>query len=132
MKKIIALAVVMCFGATCSAAWWDKDKKKEEKTATITTGKDAGKSKAEQAPVNVMKGLIISVNIPQNEIVVKDEKALVDKVLIVNPEMYKSIKVGDVVEVKTKAGSKIVDNIKLTKASSVGKKIEKKTTPKKK
>jgi len=109
MKKIIALAVVMCFAATCSAAWWGKDTKK-----------------AEQAPVNVMKGLIISVNIPQNEIVVKDEKTLIDKVLIVKPEMYKSIKVGDAVEVKTKAGSNVVDNIKVTKAASVEKKIEKK------
>ncbi len=121
MKKLITLAVIMCFAATCQAAWWDK---KEEKTTTITTGKDAAK-KTEQASVNVMKGLIISVNIPQNEIVVKDEKTLIDKVLIVKPDMYNSIKVGDTVEVKTKAGSNIVDNIKVTKAASVEKKIEK-------
>ncbi|MFA5164283.1 MAG: hypothetical protein WC481_01795 [Candidatus Omnitrophota bacterium] len=126
MKKLVALAVVICFAATCHAAWWDKDSKKEGSTTTITTGKDAAK-KPEQAPVNVMKGLIISVNIPQNEIVVKDEKTLIDRVLIVKPEMYKAIKVGDAVEVKTKTGSSIVDNIKVTKAASVEKKIGKKT-----
>jgi hypothetical protein len=107
MKKLVALAVVMCFAATCHAVSRDK--------------------KTEQAPVSVMKGLIISVNIPQNEIVVKDEKTLIDKVLIVKPEMYKAIKVGDAVEVKTKTGSNIVDNIKVTKAASVEKKIKKKT-----
>lgn len=124
MNKLISLAVVMCFAATCHAAWWDKDSKKEENTTTITTGKDAAK-KAEQAPVNVIKGLIISVNIPQNEIVVKDEKTLIDKVLIVKPDMYKAFKVGDAVEVKVKAGSTTVENIKVTKAASVEKKIEK-------
>jgi len=121
MKKFVALAVVMCFGATCSAAWGIK-KKDTSDTTTITTQKDAA------VAVSVMKGLIISINIPQNEIVVKDEKTLIDKVLIVKPEMYKAFKVGDAVEVKTKAGSNIVDNIKVTKAASV----EKKIAPKKK
>lgn len=121
MKRLVVLVMVMFFATTCHAAWWDK---KEEKTTTITTGKDAAK-KTEQAPVSVMKGLITSVNIPQNEVVVKDEKTLIDKVLIVKPEMYKTIKVGDAVEVKTKTGSNIVDNIKVTKAASVEKKINK-------
>jgi len=124
MKKLVSLVAVMCFASACHAAWWDKDTKKEEKTTTITTGKDAAK-KTEQAPVNVIKGLVVAINIPQNEVVVKDEKTLIDKVLIVKPEMYKAFKVGDAVEVKVKAGSTAVENIKVTKAASVEKKIEK-------
>lgn len=101
MKKLITLAVVMCFAATCQAAWLSKD--------TAKTAKPAKPS------VDVIKGLIIAVNIPQNEIVVKDEKTLIDKVLIVKPDMYKAFKVGDAVEVKVKAGSTTVENIKVTK-----------------
>jgi type IV secretory pathway VirB10-like protein len=107
MNKLIAIAIVMCFAATGFAAWGAKQEQKAPPAAEI------------------MKGLVVSVNAPQNEIVVKDAKTGYDKVLIVTPDMYKAFKLGDTVEVKVKTGSTAVDNIKVTKAAPVEKKAEK-------
>ena len=120
MKKVLAVAVILCFAATGFAAWGFKSKT-DTKTDANTTAKDT--TKQQESALIIMTGKITSLNQPQNEIVVKDDKTTYDKVLIVNPDAYKSIKLGDMVEVKMKAGSNVVDSIKVTKAAPVEKPV---------
>lgn len=108
MKKLIALTVIMCFAATCSAAWGNKS------TGSKTPGTE---TKKESVGLIIWNGRVTSVNIPQNEVVVKDDKSTYDKVFIVKPEVFNTVKVGDAVELKTKPDSSIVENFKVTKAA---------------
>ena len=136
MKKVLAVAVILCFAATGFAAWWaNKSETEQTKTETKADTKTAAKdtTKQQESALIIMTGKITSLNQPQNEIVVKDDKTTYDKVLIVDPDAYKSIKLGDMVEVKMKTGSNVVDSIKVTKAAPVVKPVvTKPVTPKKK
>lgn len=127
MKRAMISFVILCFTATSHAAWWTKKTSEQaEDTAAAVQATGEAKAASTQPPkaaVEVIKGTIVSLNAPQNEIVIKDEKTTYDRVLIVKPEMYKSIKLGDAVMVKIKGGSNVVEDLKVTKAAPVEKKV---------
>lgn len=106
MKKIIAVMVVLSFFAGLASAAEPKTKEKKEE-------------------LTVIKGPIVSLNIPQNQVVIKDSVTTYDRVFVVDPDVYKSIKLDDVVEAKFVAGSNKIESIKVTKETKSTKKSKK-------
>ena len=106
MKKIIAVMVVLSFFAGLTSAAEQKAKEKKAELAVI-------------------KGPVVSLNIPQNQVVIKDSVTTYDRVFVVDPAVYKTIKLDDVVEAKFVAGSNKIESIKVTKETKPTKKSKK-------
>jgi hypothetical protein len=114
MKKVLAVLVVLCFAANCSAAWWSKPDTK--KTAdTKTTNNTA--TKQEAAASAIVSGKVTSTNPPQNEMVIMVTDLGYNRVYIVDPNVYNTVNIGDMVEAKVKPGSNVIDTIKVTEAA---------------
>ena len=132
MKKILMMLVILCFAASASAAWFfgGSDKKKTEDTKAAESTKTSDKTAAKQAEAAliIMNGKVISVNPPQNEIVILDSKVGYNRVFVVDPEAYKTVNIGDTIQANVKSNTNVIDSIKVTKAA----KIETKPAPKKK
>jgi hypothetical protein len=106
MKKIIAVMVALSFFSGLASAAEPKAKEKKEELAII-------------------KGPVVSLNIPQNQVVIKDSVTTYDRVFVVDPAVYKSIKLDDVVEARFVAGSNKIESIKVTKETKSTKKSKK-------
>ncbi|MDD4879823.1 MAG: hypothetical protein PHR22_05165 [Candidatus Omnitrophica bacterium] len=120
MKKILVMLVVLCFAASASAAWWsrsetNKTENKQPAESTKTTEKNTAKQ-ASTGPV-IVSGKVTSTNPPQNEIVILDSKLKYNRVFTVDPDVYKTVNVGDMVEANVRANSKIIETIKVTEAA---------------
>lgn len=123
MKKIIAVMIALSFFAGLATAVFAKDVKKAKTAATAEN-----KTEEKKVELAVIKGPIVSLNIPQNQIVIKDSVTTYDRVFVVDPDVYKSIKLGDEVEAKFVSGGEKIESIKVTKAAPVQKEAPTETT----
>lgn len=112
MKKITAVMAALSFiVGLASAAEPDAKGKKEE--------------------MDVIKGPVVSLNIPQNQVVIKDNVTAYDRVLTVDPAVYSAIKLNDAVEAIFVTGSGKIKSIKVIKPAPATT-ITKETKPVKK
>lgn len=96
MKKITAMmAALSLIVGLASAAEPGAEGKKEE--------------------MSVIKGSVVSLNIPQNQIVIKDSVTAYDRVFTVDTAVYSAIKLNDAVEAIFVAGSGKIKSIKVIK-----------------
>jgi len=98
MKKIIAVMIAMSFFVSTASAAEPKAKEKKEE-------------------LSVIKGPVVSLNIPQNQVVIKDSVTAYDRVFTVDPAAYNIIKLNDSVEARFIAGSNKIESIKVTKSA---------------
>jgi len=68
--------------------------------------------KSKNIKMEVIKGEVVSIDVAKNEIVVKEKKSGVEKTISVDPDKIASLKVGEQVKIKVKAGSNKAESIK--------------------
>lgn len=78
MKKIIAMMAAISFFVSLPSAEEPKAKDKKEE-------------------LSVIRGPVVSLNIPQNQAVIKDNVTTYDRVFTVDPAVYSAIKLNDAV-----------------------------------
>jgi ribosomal protein L19 len=76
-------------------------------------------TKGNKEEMNVIKGPVVSLNIPQNQVVIKDSVTTYDRVFTVDPAVYSAIKLDDAVEAVFVTGSDKIKSIKVTKLAPV-------------
>ena len=74
-------------------------------------------SKAAKAGIEVIKGKIVSIYPDKNEIVIKDNNTEVAKTVVVDAKEISSLKVGEELKIKLRAGSNVADSIKKIKST---------------
>ncbi len=138
MKKFLAVLMVLCFATSGFAAWWTnksdtKTPPDAKTTADTTKTTDKNATKQKEPVIVTMAGKVTSINPPQNELVISDSKTGNSKVFVVDPDVYKTVNIGDTVEAKFKADTNTIDSIKVVKAAKAETKpVQPKAKPTKK
>jgi len=84
---------------------------------TFAQGNKPKVTKATPENVEIIKGEVISVDLANRQIVVKDNKTQTDKTFVVSEKAIKAVKVGDEVKVKVKAGTNQAVSVKIIKSA---------------
>ncbi|HNX82064.1 MAG TPA: hypothetical protein PKL77_07975 [Candidatus Omnitrophota bacterium] len=77
---------------------------------------------AQKQTLEVTCGTVVSVDTAKNEVVVKDSKAGAEKTFAVTSKVATSLKAGEEVKVKSKAGSMKAESVKVIKKTECKKK----------
>jgi len=97
MKKITVILIALIFLCGMSALSFAQ---------TVHTGKKP------EVKTEVIKGKIVSIDTAKNEIVVKDNKAGIDKTIAVDPKAIASLKTDEEVKIRVKEGSNIAESVR--------------------
>ena len=108
MKKVLAVAAILCFAANCFAV--TPSQQKADREALVGDDQGGGSSQAKAALIT-WTGEITSIKRSFNQVVIKDRNTHTEKTFTVKAEDLKSVKLGDNVEVKYKNGSNFVESI---------------------
>ncbi len=99
MKKITVILVALIF--LCGLGTFSFAQTAQGKT-----------DKKAEAKTELIRGKIISIDTTKNEIVVKDNKAGVEKTIAVDPRVIASLKTGEEVRIRVKEGSNIAESVR--------------------
>ena len=109
MKKITVILLALFLVCSVSALSFAK------------TSHATGEKKAE-ATTEVVRGKIISIDVTNNQIVVKENKTDLEKTITVEPKVISTLKVDDGVKVTLKAGTNVAERVKKLKKCATTKK----------
>lgn len=99
MRKITVILVALIFLCGMSTLSFAQ-------TAQVKSAKKA------EVKTEVIKGKIISIDTAKNEIVVKDNKAGVEKTIAVDPKAISSLKTDEEVRIRVKEGTNVAESVR--------------------
>ena len=118
MISVLALLFVLCFATAGFAAEKAAAAKPAAEKATVEKAAPEKTATPEAAKTEVFTGKIASIDTTKNEIVVKDEKAKVEKTIAVDAKEIGKLKVGKTVKVVLKVGTNTAEKITVVKAKA--------------
>ena len=117
MKKTIAVVVALLFLLGFTSFTFANEKKDKS-------------TKATQENMEIIRGKVVSVDQPNKQIVVKNNKTQTDMTFTVSEKAIAVVKAGDEVKVKVKVGSTNAKSVRIVKSEEknekeeVGEKVE--------
>jgi len=118
MISVLALLFALCFATAGFTAEKAAAAKPAAEKATVEKAAPEKAATPEAAKTEAFTGKIASIDATKNEIVVKDEKAKVEKTIAVDAKEIGKLKVGETVKVVLKVGTNTAEKITVVKAKA--------------
>jgi len=117
MAKAMAVIVVLCFAASCFAGQAPSpEAQREVREKATTVDETAGQSGQQNRPLMIWTGKVVSTKKSFNQVIIKDPNRLTEKTFTLNPDVFKTIKLGDTVVAKYREGSSTIESIKVIRS----------------